>query len=405
MTTLRSWTIIFLLFLYLGWQQQNLALQWGSILFLVLIYLAYFYSKLTLLGLEIDLSLSRRRIMAGEEVDFIITIENLKLLPILGLEIICGFSPGLELESGRFLRQDAAGQKLFEDTFHLNWLQRVKRKYALQLNKRGRYTISRSLLRSNDYFSLFSKEKELDKTLELFVYPRLYPIKTDIIAEIKAGGTRFSQGWILVDKNNRVGVRDYQPQDSWKNINWKISARHQGLKSDIYHPSLEVNVDLLLDVRTTKYFWGGYAADKLEKAINITASLARKLLKNDLATGLLSNGIGSSEQGFYLPADNNPRQLERILTELACLRPIYRKDISDYSGSLSNNSQKIIITGFISPQELEKIRANLKGKIKLVLVGEERELPPAINEIPGLKIYQGRLSQVRGEESYELVQI
>ena len=391
MINLKTWLVIFAVLLGTGLQLGIPALVWGSLTFLAMLLLSYFWNFLSLRGLNIEFNLSREKIMAGEETDFIIVLENLKLLPLPGLHFSCSFSRGIRPSTSRLLQQMPGNRQLFQDRISLNWFERVRRKYTLSLDGRGRYTIDRAKLKSRDYFSLFSREKTLEQSLELLVYPRLYQVRGQLFKNIKTGGTRMSRGWIFQERTNRAGVRNYHYTDSWKTINWKVSARHQELKSDIYHPSLETEVELLLDVRTTEHHWQGFEPSKLEEAIALTGSLAAELLRLDLAVGLTSNGLGRSGQGFHLVPDKNPRQLEMILSELACLRPLFRRKLSRSLGKLSPAAQRIVITGY--PRGLDLASPLYRRNTSLIILGKQQKLPDFPEEIA---VYRCLLQQEEG---------
>jgi uncharacterized protein (DUF58 family) len=49
-------------------------------------------------------------------------------------------------------------------------------------------------------------------------------------------------------------VRIYSPGDSAKTINWKTSAKHQQLYSNVYHQEKSISLDIFRDVN---YNWNG----------------------------------------------------------------------------------------------------------------------------------------------------
>ena len=386
---LKAWLIVFLILLAVGIYVSLLPLIWGSLLAVSLLLLSYIWSYFALHRMDLTVDFSSHKITAGEETEFVVTLENCKPLPVFWLKAFTYLSGGIDFKEDGYLQNVPGSRQYFEDIFRLNWYQRVKREYKLKPAKRGRYEITRSELAYKGFLGLVARNKGFDSAAELLVYPRLYSVVGKEFLPRQPLGTNMSSGWIFEDRTNIVGVRDYQSGDDFKRINWKISARHNKLKSDIYNPSLQKNVEILLDIRTSRHKWEGYSPPVLENLISLTGSLAQDLLQKNYAVGLVSNGILKKKGYLRIEPEQKAAQLEKMLTCLASLRPIYRYDIEHLIDKITGESEVILITA--RPDLLQGKSKKFPSTTRLLVPGSRTDGLPA-----GFRLYKCKF--VRGSE-------
>ena len=344
LSRLRNWALIFLILLGIGVRQSYPALIWGSLLALTLLVISFLWSFFALRRLELEAELSRNPITAGEETEFVLTLENRKPLPVFWLKVFCYFSGGIKFRESGYLENVPGNRQFFQDSVRLNWYQRVRRSYALAPAHRGRYRMDRSAFSYDGFLGLFSREQGADSALELMVYPRLYPVLGGDFLARRPRGEKMTRGWIFTDRSNIVGVRDYQSGDDFKRINWKVTARHNELKSDIYNPTLQKQVEIVLDVRTTDYRWEGFAPRRLEGLISAAGSLSRHFLRRDYAVGIISNGVRRGGGDMRVEPGQSEGQLEEILKNLASLQPIFRRGVEELAPRLKGEAEIIILS-------------------------------------------------------------
>jgi uncharacterized protein (DUF58 family) len=113
------------------------------------------------------------------------------------------------------------------------------------------------------------------------------------------------------------GVRDYQPGDALRQVNWRLGARHpDALYSNEFQVEAAADVGLVLDGRQENYLsLGGQGL--FEYAIQAAASLAQTFLVEGNRVGLLSFGHAYqwTQPGY------GKVQIERIFQALAALQP------------------------------------------------------------------------------------
>jgi uncharacterized protein (DUF58 family) len=113
------------------------------------------------------------------------------------------------------------------------------------------------------------------------------------------------------------GVRDYQPGDALRQVNWRLGARHpDALYSNEFQVEAVADIGLVLDGRQENYlFLGGQGL--FEYAVQAAASLAQTFLVEGNRVGLLS--FGHAYQWTH--PGYGKVQLERIFQALAALQP------------------------------------------------------------------------------------
>lgn len=72
-------------------------------------------------------------------------------------------------------------------------------------------------------------------------------------------------------------IRPYSPGDSAKTINWKVSARHQTLYSNVYHQEKAITADILRDINYNRkgQVEKKYSTDLVQEVMNDLVSSAK----------------------------------------------------------------------------------------------------------------------------------
>jgi len=383
-----------------GMRVGSTALISGALLAASLIFIAYQWNHFSLAKLSIDIDFTDKKIFAGEETEFNLSLTNAKILPVFWLTVHFNFRKGMNLIGGEKTGTLSGNRNIFFDKFNLSLYQKLNRHYQVRPEERGAYYLGNGMLETEGFIGLFSQKESLNNSLELVVYPQIYPVDDQVITRLFARGEKMTDGWIMVDPINRAGVRDYQPSDQRKQINWKVSARHQQLKSDIYHPSKAGEIEIILDIRSADKSWEGIDKDQLEIAYSLAGSLARQFLNKGIEVGFLSNGKPKIGEGSRVEPGNHPGQLEEILTALAYLKPLFRRPIAEYAHKLQQGADKLIITTYPEGLELNRYFSNKgQGKTWQIILGEPDRTKESGNlQLPG---WSASLAGGEGDQEFK----
>jgi uncharacterized protein (DUF58 family) len=183
---------------------------------------------------------------------------------------------------------------------------------------RGGYGFEKVRAKVNDHLAVTSRKVQLDAKGQLFVFPSvlrlrhvaIHPRRTKVYAGLipartGGSGTEF------------YGVREYQPGDPPRTINWRASAHSlDALYSNEYQQERVADVGIVLDGRLrANEFARGHTL--FEHSVQAAAALADALLAQGNRVGLL---VYATFLRWTVPGYGRV-QRERILHSLAHARP------------------------------------------------------------------------------------
>ncbi|MFO7168375.1 MAG: DUF58 domain-containing protein [Chloroflexota bacterium] len=311
---------------------------------LALLVLSYAWAKLNLRGLAVGREVFTHRTQVGEAARERITLQNLWPLPKLWIEVLDhsdlpGHAPGfVAYLPGREQRR---------------WIT------ATPCTMRGKFTLGPATLVSGDPFGIFRVTRSIDSTSEVLVYPRIVDLPGFQLpsAELPGGQNLKSRTYHVTP--NVSGVREYQPGDSFNRIHWRSVARTGQLmvKEFELDPTAELYVVLDMQERVQERVLprrGERGMERLsevrvaesteEYAVTAAASIARHMLNQDRAVGLVAWG----QHREVIPAEREVRQLYKILEALAVLRAWGTQSLAEVlaaeASRFGRNSTLVIIT-------------------------------------------------------------
>ncbi len=188
--------------------------------------------------------------------------------------------------------------------------------YSLR-GPRGAFPFEGFHAEGGDALGLLRLRQELAVTGQLFILPDLTRIRQ---VPIRPRRTRAYAGTVPARVGGPgvefFGVRDYEPGDSPRQINWRVSARHpEDLYSNEYQQERVADVGIVLDGRErANLFAGGYSL--FEHSVQAAGALADAFLAQGNRVGLL---IYSQYVQWTLPGYGK-LQRERILHALSAAR-------------------------------------------------------------------------------------
>ena len=154
---------------------------------------------------------------------------------------------------------------------------------------RGSYPFEKVVAEARDHFGVRPSRMEVRVRSEFFVFPPLTRLK---YIPIRTRRTRVYSGTIPARIGGPgvefFGLREYQPGDPPRWINWRASARHsEGLFANEYQQERVADVGIVLDAREkTNQFRDGHSL--FEYSVLAAASLADAFLAQGNRVGLLT---------------------------------------------------------------------------------------------------------------------
>lgn len=202
-------------------------------------FTAWFWGRMALKGLETELTGTSLRVFPGETVQFMVTLANQKWLPLFWAEV-------------RFPAQE---QKIFPlSSVRTNWIlpwQKVTSAQLRTAERRGIWHMNHLEVITGDGLGLSVRQDAFspENPLLFVVYPKLVPVRTDILPLQAAMPEADSRG-CLEDVSLLRGSRDYAPGDPVKRLNWRILARSGKMEVNLYEHVSPREISFLLDLES-----------------------------------------------------------------------------------------------------------------------------------------------------------
>jgi uncharacterized protein (DUF58 family) len=373
-------------FVVAAWNRQTpIVLLIG--LFLSAALVAKAWSRLCLLGVTCQRTLSEHRLFPGEKVNLTLRLANRKPLPLPWIQVEDYLPAGLA-KLGAGSADDSA---LVRRSTALLWYHSVRWTCTLECNKRGYYPFGPIEMTSGDIFGLYSCSLPLMSDDCIIVYPKIFPVSRVPIPSIYPMGNSKTERRLFQDPTRTIGVRNYRPGDSLRHIHWKASARAQGLQVKVFEPTTTFRVALFLSVDSFLHE-GGFRMDDFELAISTVASMARDVMEHGGPAGLFVNTrLADSGQGVIIPPSGNRGQLAYILESLAKTTPSWNEPFGAFLERERRSlpaGTTLVLTMSSPPDDLLPRILDLKEKgykVLVLFIGEQREIP-VMDNVPWLKV-------------------
>jgi uncharacterized protein (DUF58 family) len=380
-----AWLPMALLFSAIGLigERNPAMLALGIGLFIIYV-VGTWWKKSALLGVTYERSYDRTHAFPGEPINITLTISNQKPLPLTWLQFKDDLpvAPRDEGEIAVMASEMSGGYQL-RHSFSLNSYERTRRNLTLHFPKRGFYTIGPVNYLSGDIFTLFTIEQEHAYHDTLVIYPKVWPLEALQLPAKEMFGEIQVRRSLFKDPIRTQGIRDYQPQDRFRDVHWKATARRGNLQTKVYEPTSGMTVVAFLNVATFEKHWMGFEPDLLERAISVTASIASYSAEQKWGIGVYANGsVPGSDQPIRVSPGHSPDQLMRILEGLAAVTEFATGSIEvlmHYESRRLPWAATLVLVTAVVTEEMMVSLVRLKEAGRRVVLISLAETPPPRN--------------------------
>lgn len=171
-------------------------------------------------------------------------------------------------------------------------------------------------------------------------------------------------------------VREYQPGDDVRDIDWNVTARHNKPYVKVYEEERELTLMLLIDVSGSEDF-GARGEEKKEMMAELAATLAFSSLQNNDKVGVI---FFSDRIEKFIPPKKGKKHILLIIREIIDFHPQSRgTDIKVALEFMTNALKKrvtaFILSDFIDPHDYshQMTMANKKHELAAIQVYDERD--------------------------------
>jgi uncharacterized protein (DUF58 family) len=232
------------------------------------------------------------RVFLGESLPVDIKVRNDGWLPVLWMRLTDAVPSELSPGPG------------YRHVVSLRPKERLELSYNLHGRRRGYYALGPLTTLGGDLLGSTSYEAPHLEDDFVIVYPKLIALRDLGFPSQSPFGTLASRERIFEDPTRIQGVRDYQPGDSLRRMDWKTSARVGSLQVRRYEPAISMETAIFLNLSNADYQQRErHAATEL--GIVIAASVARHVVELRQAVSLATNGhdpLQDPEQQAHEPA-------------------------------------------------------------------------------------------------------
>jgi uncharacterized protein (DUF58 family) len=378
-----AWVPLAILFLIIAFfSNRNPALLALGAVLLIIVGVSTVWKNLSLIGVTYEREFNRTRVFPGEPIDMTVVVGNDKVLPLTWLQFRdeLPVSPELDNKISQ-AASEISGRYVLYNTFSLHGREKTRRETRLVFPKRGYYKIGPVTYESGDIFTLFTVERQHNAIDTLVIYPSIWPLtELGLPAKEPFGDVKIRRS-LFTDPIKTQGIRDYQPQDRFRDVHWKATARRGSLQTKIYDPSTGMTMAVFLNVATFAKHWMGFDPDLLERAVSVAASIANYGFQQGWGVGVYANGsVPNSDQPIRVAPGRSPDQLAHVLEALAAVTEFATGGI-DYmmlreSPMLPWVSTIVLVTAVVTDEILiALIRLKEAGR-RVVLISLANEPPP-----------------------------
>jgi uncharacterized protein (DUF58 family) len=321
----------------------------GILVVALLLYLGQktIYQKVWHKNLRVRLSFQEEGIWEGQESTLSEIIENQKKLPLTMLKV--------KFQTDRHLLfADTKGSRTTDkfyrnDIFQIGALEKVTRVLRFTAGRRGYYTIAEADLVASDLFltAQYTTTADIGHS-SLYVYPKPFSHPEFRQSLKQLSGQVLTKRHLQEDPFEYRGIREYQPQDDLKSINWKATARTGEFKVNQKNYTAEKSVRIFINLEDTGIL---KKEDCVEASLQIATALLLLFLEQGMQVAVYCNGVDVlHNEPCILEAGGGIRQREAVLRSFALIdtaKPV--RSFSELFSSRLSEASGSLMTCIVSP--------------------------------------------------------
>jgi uncharacterized protein (DUF58 family) len=263
--------------------------------------------------------------------------------------------------------------------------------YTVHPQERGIYSFGKVyVFVSSAGLGLLERRYRIDESCDVKVYPSLIHMKE--VELISISKISVNQG---VKKMRRLGhsyefeqIKTYVQGDDYRSINWKATARNQGLMINQYEDEKSQPIYFVIDKgRNMRMPFNGLSL--VDYAVNSTLAISNVALQKSDKVGLLTfdNSLGD-----YVKAENRSGQLNVLLEklydlQLTDLEPDFNSLYQALKSQVRQRSLIFLFTNCNTLHSLKRIKPILnlinKQHLLVVILFENSEISDLALKQPG----------------------
>jgi len=318
----------------------------GLIAFVLFTLQQTIYKKLWNKDLTATISFAVSHIFEGQEGHLKEVIENRKRLPLSMLKVKFQADRHLVFEDTKGSR--TTDQYYRNDVFQINGGEKITRTIKFMGGRRGYYTITSMDMVATDLFMTNQFVETLPVATSIYVYPKIFDSNEFRRSLQQLNGEVLTKRHLLEDPFEYRGIREYQPTDDLRSINWKATAKTGDFKVNQKNYTALQSVRIFMNLEDDGVL---KKEECVEASLQIAAGLCDFFLKQGIKVSCFCNGVDMiNEQPVTLEASAARGQMEAVLRSLARVdtdKPVV--DFNSYFAKRLLEEANGTITCFVAP--------------------------------------------------------
>lgn len=273
---------------------------------------------------------SRAVVSEGEEAELIEVVRNDSPYTIPWLRVESRGSAFLRL--GRQENLYVGGEQHYCSLFTLMPYQQIRRRHKVTFLRRGIYDLGSAALTSGDLLGVRRYLRTQKMSVPVTVYPRLLDPEDIPMPLSYMMGDAVCRQHLLSDPFLVRGIRPYLPGDPVRDIHWAATARTGQAQVRVKDYTNQTRLLVVLNVQHQELMWSSVlpeqAAEMMEPAISLAATLCVQALRGGSAAGFVTNMPlnDSKKSTVVLPAGGSAQE-DVLLDAMARLNIARTEDI------------------------------------------------------------------------------
>ncbi|MBO4864453.1 MAG: DUF58 domain-containing protein [Eubacterium sp.] len=289
----------------------------AAVIVLVAVYFIQkqLYRKYWDKSLDMSLCFSRDFIECGETAELVEVVSNDKLLPLPVFHMKFSIDKSLQFEE----TENASITDLYHknQVFSIMGHQRITRRLEFTGTERGVITLNNASILVHDFFMTSHYARRIPDYDCIYVFPKKLKTENFDLKFRGIMGELETKNGIITDNLTYRGIREYQPFDPYRSINWKQSAKARELMVNIYGYTTDSNVRIMLNLDNDYMI----ETDKLlEESISLVSTFAKRLTEKAVNVSLVTNGVMKDGTPLRPVPDGAERRhsitIDKTLTEI-----------------------------------------------------------------------------------------
>jgi len=350
----------------------------------------YVYDRLWDKGLSLDLRFSSKEAFEGDSLSLHEELSNNKFLPLPWVFVKFNVSRNLVFEGDQ--RKNISDAHYQSDLFSIMMYQSIRRKMSFVCSKRGYYRLRNITMAASNLLYNRRFDKLVENFAELTVFPKLLDGSDDINLIYKnLDATILSNSIINPDPFEFRGIREYQPTDPMRDINFKATAVAQQLMVNIHAPTSSKRLQIVLNLEHNRPY---PELELYEQAIRFTATMAERYIGQGVKLGLYTNGKDvATGEGIIVPPGEGASHMYKVFQALARIGLVIKSGhISPYLDTLQDDGESpvyLVISSYCEQDFLDAIDGmRQRGLSVFVVVPVQKDVDDDIVETDQMRIWE-----------------